>query len=158
MLECYTDIRIKVVAPKSSTEILHGLKNVDVVSGLSDGDLLAAYREASCFLMTLEAATANNAILEAMACGLPIVSEKVGGIAEYTDAGCAMLCEPGSAEALTEAVLTLYKRPELIARMRALARHRAMELDWSLVAERTVRLYETIMEGSRRALSIKGQS
>jgi glycosyltransferase involved in cell wall biosynthesis len=155
ILESYSNIRIKVVVPKSRAEALRG-KNIIVVSGLRDEELLAAYREASCLLMTLDGATANNAVLEAMACGLPIVAENVGGIGEYTNAGCAKLCEPGSAEALAEAILTLSQEPNLVARMSSLARKRAKELDWPVVAERTVRLYEAALTGSREGRCFVG--
>jgi glycosyltransferase involved in cell wall biosynthesis len=148
MLEPYDDIRIRVVIPKSKADEFQHLKNVIVVSGIRDDELLASYREASCLLMTLNGATANNAILEAMACGLPIVSENVGGIAEYTGVHCAKLCEPGSAEALTESILMLYKNPDMLARMSLLARKRAEELDWPLVAEQTVDLYERLLDNA----------
>ena len=102
--------------------------------------------------MTLEAATANNALLEAMACGLPIVSENVGGVSEYTGSRCAILCEPGLAEALAQSILMLYREPNMIARMGLLARERAEELNWQRVALRTVRLYEDLLaEQARKA-------
>jgi glycosyltransferase involved in cell wall biosynthesis len=145
MLEPYADIRVKVIAPKCKTEAFQDAKNVTVASNISDDDLRASYREASCLLTTLDAATANNAVLEAMACGVPIVSENIGGIAEYTGARCAMLCEAGSADALTQSILALYKNSNMVARMSSQARERAKELDWPLVAERTVRLYENLL-------------
>jgi glycosyltransferase involved in cell wall biosynthesis len=147
-LEHYEYISIRLVVPESRFKMFQHLKNVILVSGLSDDELRASYREASCLLMTAEGATANNAILEAMACGLPIVSEDVGGIAEYTGTNCAILCEPRSAEALTNSILLLSRQPNLVAHMGLLARERAEELDWPLVAARTVRLYEKVLAKS----------
>jgi len=146
MLEPYDDICIKVVVPKDRSDEFQHLKNVIVLSGISDDDLRALYQDASCLLMTADGATANNAILEAMACGLPIVSQDVGGIAEYTGRHCAKLSEPCSAEALTESILMLYQNPDVVARMSPLARERAKELDWPLVAGQTVRLYESLLD------------
>ena len=121
-------------------------------SGLSNDELRSAYREASCLLMTLEAATANNAILEAMACGLPIVSEDVGGVAEYCGSCCARLCAPGSAEALKESILTLYRDPDMVTRMSLRARERAEEFDWPVIAKRTVRLYDEVLTEAREKM------
>jgi glycosyltransferase involved in cell wall biosynthesis len=92
--------------------------------------------------MTLETATANNAILEAMACGLPIVAENIGGVAEYTGSDSAMLCRPGAARELTNAILTLYKDDSMRIRMGDLARMRAKELNWPIIAKRTIEVYE----------------
>jgi glycosyltransferase involved in cell wall biosynthesis len=147
MLEPHRDIRIKIVAPKEIMKIFGNMRNVEVVSDLTDEQLIDAYHEASCLLMTVEAATANNTVVEAMACGLPIVSEDVGGIPEYTGPGCAIICQPQSAGALKDAVLTLHRDPDLAARMGRLARERAAELDWSLVAKRTLSVYEQVLTG-----------
>jgi glycosyltransferase involved in cell wall biosynthesis len=150
MLEPYHDICIRVVVPKNRIDEFGPLRNVTAVSDISDDDLRTSYREASCLLTTLNGATANNAILEALACGLPIVSENVGGVAEYTGMHCAKLCEPGSPEALAESVLMLYKNSNIAARMSLLARERAKELDWPLVARQTVRLYESLLYKSHK--------
>jgi glycosyltransferase involved in cell wall biosynthesis len=150
MLSVFPGIRIKVVAPTAQSSTFAGMNNVELVSGLSDDELRSTYRSASCLLMTAEAATANNAVLEAMACGLPIVSEDVGGIAEYTGANAAMLCRPSSAKALTQSIIALYEKSDLMSDMGAWARERAEQLDWPLVAQRTVDVYEKVLAGRAR--------
>jgi glycosyltransferase involved in cell wall biosynthesis len=142
LLEPYEDIEIRIVAPRSRIAEFARHKNVKASSDVSDVELRNAYREASCLLMTLETATANNAILEAMACGLPIVAENIGGVAEYTGSYSAILCQPGAARELTGGILTLYKDDNMRFRMGDLARTRAKELDWPIVAKRTTEVYE----------------
>ena len=144
-LSAEPDIRIKVVAPPAHREKFRGMPNVDFCSGLSDAELLEAYRTSSCLLMTLDAATANNALLEAMACGLPVVSEDIGGIGEYTGRDGAVLCAPGSVDELVAAVLELRGNPELTIRLAVRSRDRAEELDWSNISRRTVDFYEGVL-------------
>ena len=145
LLEPYEDIEIRIIAPKSRIAGFAGRKNVRASSGLSDVDLRDAYRESSCLLLTLETATANNAILEAMACGLPIVAEDVGGVGEYTGTSSAILCQLGSAEEIVGAILRLYKNADMRRRMGDAARARAEELSWSMVGKRTVAVYEEVL-------------
>ena len=138
------NIRFKIIAPESQRGVFEGLGNVDFYSGLDDAALLAAYQSASCLLHTAENATANNALLEAMACGLPIVAERVGGIPEYVDAECAMLVEPRDAETLAGAVRDLAQSPAACSNMGAEARKRAGTLAWPLVAERMAEIYRSL--------------
>jgi len=145
LLEPHEDIEVRIVAPKSRTAGFAGRKNVRASSGLSDVELRDAYRESSCLLLTLETATANNAILEAMSCGLPIVAEDVGGVGEYTGPNSAILCRPGSAEAIVGAILRLYQDADMRRRMGEAARARAESLDWSKVGRRTVAVYEEVL-------------
>jgi glycosyltransferase involved in cell wall biosynthesis len=142
LLEPYKNIEIRIVVPRGRIAEFARHKNVKANSDVSDVDLRNAYREASCLLMTLEAATANNAILEAMACGLPIVAESIGGVAEYTGNYSAILCRPGAAQELAGAILTLYKDDNKRLRMGDLARTRAKELNWPIIAKRTIEVYE----------------
>src|SRR5262249_48268673 len=51
-----------------------------VRSGLSDEALREAYWSADLLFLPLIDATANNAVLEAMGCGLAVVSTDVGGV------------------------------------------------------------------------------
>jgi glycosyltransferase involved in cell wall biosynthesis len=147
-----TDICFRVIAPAHWRKFFENLPNVKFETGLSDDELRQTYQEASCLLMTVDAATANNALLEAMASGLPIVSEDVGGIAEYCGSEAAKLCPAGSVAALCEALVQLRDQPEEVSRMGVAARARAEALDWPKVAERMLPIYKQVLE-ERRIIS-----
>jgi glycosyltransferase involved in cell wall biosynthesis len=70
---------------------------------LSDSGLLELYRSAALGILPLTDATANNALLEMMACGLPVVVTSVGGIPDYTNGSAAVLCPPNDADAMASA-------------------------------------------------------
>ena len=143
-LENTRNIRFKIIAPEAFSEMFAGLANVEFLSGVNDADLLAAYQSASCLLHTAENATANNALLEAMACGLPVVAECIGGIPEYVHGDSALLVEPGNDSTLAGAVKELMQSPALHHGMRVEARKQAETLAWPLVAERMMEIYKTL--------------
>ncbi|WP_198373744.1 glycosyltransferase family 4 protein, partial [Roseomonas rosulenta] len=101
------DARLRIVSPNPPRGVPAG---VELEGGLSDEALREAYRDADALLLPLTDATANNAILEAMACGRPVVATDVGGVAEMT-VGAALLGPPGDARALADAVLSLAADP-----------------------------------------------
>jgi len=68
-----------------------------------------------------------QAIMQAMACGIPVVSTPVGAIGEAVDDGVTgVLVAPRSAEALAAGLATLRDDPALRARYAAAARARAV--------------------------------
>ena len=93
-------------------------------SDLGDDDLRQHYQSAALLLLPLRDVTASNAILEALACGLPIVISDVGGARDYVDESCGFLCK--NASEMIEAAALLLRDPDLNSRMRIAARQKAL--------------------------------
>ncbi len=138
------EIEIVVIVSPAFASRFTGRSNIVVRHRLSDDELLHEYQIADCLLMTAEAATANNAILEGMSCGLPVVAERVGGIPEYVNDACAFLSSPLDAAALVTCVKTLADSASIRDRMSIAARERALQLDWSKVAVATQAVYDQV--------------
>lgn len=68
----------------------------------------------------------SNAILEAQACGLPVVATNVGGNPDLVHAECGELVETRQPEALAAAMFRLLHNPPLRARMGIAAREQVM--------------------------------
>src|SRR5262249_57209895 len=49
-------------------------------------------------------------ILEAMACGRPVVATRAGAIPEFVDDSVGVLAEPNSEQSMAEAIASLYQR------------------------------------------------
>lgn len=138
------EIRFEVVAPADVRGMFEGMENVRFSSGVSDAELLAKYRSASCLLHTAEQATANNVLVEALACGVPVVAERVGGIPEYVTDDCALLAAPHDAAALADAIRQLGISAAQRRNMGLAARGRALELAWPKVAAQMGAIYRTL--------------
>jgi glycosyltransferase involved in cell wall biosynthesis len=144
-------IHFTIIGASRLGSLFSGLSNVTFRSGLDDRELLLAYQNASCFLLTVEASTANNALLEAMACGLPVVAETIGGIREYVGNDCAMLASPNSAAMLIESLTALAHGADHRLLLGKNARRRAESLDWERVAQRTSEVYRLLCPNVRKS-------
>jgi glycosyltransferase involved in cell wall biosynthesis len=143
-LQEISEIKIVVVTRPKFHHLFKNLDNVITKPRLSDENLLTTYHQASCFLMTAEDATANNALLEAMACGLPIVAERVGGIPEYVNNDCALLSNPKDLDSIVASIMAISQSEEIRRRMGEASRRRAEELDWPIIAKKIKEIYNQL--------------
>jgi glycosyltransferase involved in cell wall biosynthesis len=137
-------IHFDIVAPRHYAPLFAAKPNVSFYSNISDADLLSLNQQASVFLLTVENATANNALLEAMACATPVIGERVGGVPEYVDASSGILVTPASVAEMVGAIRQLASSSALGADLGAGALQRARSLDWPKVAERMRHIYASI--------------
>jgi glycosyltransferase involved in cell wall biosynthesis len=94
--------------------------------------------------------------VEAMACGVPVVATRGGGIPELVEDGkTGFLVERGDAAGLAEAVLTLLKNESLRKSMGKAGRRRVMQLfTWKRVADDLLNQYSTIDRRRARAAAV----
>ena len=138
------------VAARSADELFRVARHDGVVfhADLSDEELRDLYRRSTLLLLPMLDATANNAILEAQACGTPIVSTDIGGVASYVDSSFADLLPVGDVDGLAEAVVKLVESQDDLERRRRAARdHAVQHLSWQRLAPRIFEVYESVLRG-----------
>jgi glycosyltransferase involved in cell wall biosynthesis len=118
---------------------------VGMACGLSDEALRDAYQGARLALFAFRDATASNALLEAMACGLPIVATDVGGVGEYVAPGGAHLSPAGDAEGLANGVLGILADPDRALDMGRASRAAALGRDYRVAAAEMRAVYERLL-------------
>lgn len=121
------------------------LPNVNWYADISEHELLSLYQNADCSIVPLEDCTANNALLEAMACGLPIVATALPAISTYVDENMAILARKGNVDDLCDALVLLYNDERLRNRMSINARNKAVQhFDWDRIAKETFNLFDSL--------------
>lgn len=152
LLEAHPTIGFDFVIPvvARSTDALLRIARHDSVAfhaGLSDEELRDLYRRSTLLLLPMLDATANNAILEAQACGTPIVSSDVRGVAAYVDPSFADLLPVGDVGGLADAVMRLVESDSERERRRRSAREHAVEfLSWQRLAPRALEVYKSVSQ------------
>lgn len=103
---------------------------------------------ADVFLMTSGSETFGLAALEAMACGVPVVSTDIGGLPELiVDGESGFLCPLGDIDALTEATRKILGNDDLHAKMSEAALRRAVDnFDQEIIVPRYESYYERVCE------------
>jgi glycosyltransferase involved in cell wall biosynthesis len=82
------------------------------------------------------------AIKEAMACGIPIVASRTGGVPEILQDGIqGLLVPPGDEAALAAALRRLLQDPDLRSRLGAAGRERVREFSMERMIEKTEAVY-----------------
>ncbi|GAB3384307.1 glycosyltransferase family 4 protein [Massilia agri] len=111
---------------------------------------------ASCDLLVHpgDCETFGLIVLEAMACGLPVVATTGGGVAELVDEQTGILARPNDVDSLAGAIEAIYARD--MGRLGAQARHKAQEqYDWRQVFPQLMHRYGSLLAarpGARHAL------
>jgi alpha-1,6-mannosyltransferase len=89
-------------------------------------------------------------VLEAMACGLPVVGTRGGGVAELVCEQTGVLAQPNSIDSLAEAIDSIYECD--MARLGANARRKAADhYDWNQILPQVLRRYGALLAGGERA-------
>ncbi len=84
-------------------------------------------------------------LLEAMASGLPSIVSGTFGAGEFISGGGFILDDPDDDEALAVHMRTLAADPVLRSSMGAAGRRRALEMQWSTMADQYLRIFEDLI-------------
>jgi len=153
-LQRYKDIVFHVVTSRLTGPRETGLENVPNVKlyreTIDDAQLLEQYQQADLLFLPLLGSTANNALLEGIACGLPVLATCLASVQAYLPGEEAMLVKDNDLEQFVDAILQLAQNPAKCQTMAIAARKRAEELDWRNLTSRYEGVYSKIM-GTDRA-------
>lgn len=111
---------------------------------VSDDDVAALYRHAMAFVFPSIKEGFGLPVLEAMACGCPVVCSGSGAIAEVAGEA-ALAADVASPEALHAAIGRILSDQSLRDRLRDLGLARAAQFTWQRSARMTVDVYQQLL-------------
>jgi glycosyltransferase involved in cell wall biosynthesis len=116
---------------------------VDFRGAVQQAELPAFYQAATVFVMPALQEGMSNAVLEAMASGLPIVVTATGGSEAIRGNGA--IVAPGDASAIRSALSAYREHPELLRRHGRRSRELAEAMSWELMSRAFVDLYGRVL-------------
>lgn len=132
------------VMPRRSFGLIGSHPNLTLWSNIPESEFRDLYRSAALMVMPLHDAVANNAILECMACGLPLIVTDVGATRDYVSPESVVLIRPNDSRGMAEAVLNLLAAPSERQRMSEQARKQALRFSWPQVVEQLDTVYASV--------------
>ena len=104
------------------------------------------YAAADVFVMPSHYESFGMVVLEAMACGTPVVASRVGGLASTVEHGhTGFLAPVGNVQAFTQAIVQLLAQPSVWQACSVASQRRAQTFTWPRIVERTLRLYSRLL-------------
>jgi glycosyltransferase involved in cell wall biosynthesis len=125
---------------------LSGVSDRVVFRGfLSQDEVRDAMQRARIFVLPSLEEGLGVVLLEALACGTPVVASDVGGIPDIVTRDVGALVPPADPSCLRDAIVRILRSPELWAEFSTNARARVvMSFDWDHIAQRFVTLYRSL--------------
>lgn len=129
------------------------VEQVQFTGGMAKDEIPGWLNRADIFLNTTNIDNTPLSVLEAMACGLGVVSTNVGGIPYLlNDRQDSLLVPPADPAAMAAAVTELLTNPDLASRLAASARRTAEQFGWSSILPQWLELVAPF-DGRKAALA-----
>jgi glycosyltransferase involved in cell wall biosynthesis len=126
--------RARRAHPEIALDTYHG-------KGIPQAEMAARYASADLFVDAQWHAGWNNPVVEAMACGTPVVCSDIGGVADFAfHERTALVVPPRDADAFANAIVRMAESPELCATLSANALREVERFDWDAAADRFLAL------------------
>ncbi len=123
--------------------IIKTTTNIRAVGFVPDEDLVALYNMATVCVMPSLYEGFGLPILEAMACGCPVVTSSEGSLSEVAGDG-AYFVDPRSVESITKGLQEVFSSSVLQKSLSQKGLVQAKKFSWKKTAEETIQAYEKI--------------
>src|SRR5450759_158321 len=115
---------------------------------MSHDSIADLYKNSDVFVLPSLNEGMSNALLEAMASGLPIIVTDTGGTAELVH-GNGVIVPMGDSDAILEAISGLIYNPEERQQMSFNSRRIAEGMAWGAVGNEYIKAYEKVLSGEK---------
>ena len=153
----YKGLEILMVGPDKGDKSLQKMvllseqlkvdQSIKIVPGVPKDQVPLYLNWGDIFINTANVDNTPVSVIEAMACGLCIVSTNVGGIPYLLEHEVdSLLVPPDDPKAMAAAVQRVINEPELASRLSNNARKKAEQFDWSVILPQWEKVFEEMIQ------------
>lgn len=136
-------IKVNAVLRKDFASKINTDSCITIYSGIDDIQLRTLYQKATLLFLPLKDSTACNSILEAMACGLPIVTTDVGGNRGYgLNEENSLLLPKNKNESYVDNIIDLLRNETQINIFSNNMVANAQQYEWSKISKQVQEFYD----------------
>jgi glycosyltransferase involved in cell wall biosynthesis len=140
-------VDFQIVTFERNFAYLAGCTHTTVYANISEQALIDLYRNSDAAFLPFKEATANNAVLEALACGTPVISTSIGGVPDYVNDKSGWLFAKGDVSSILGLIEAMSRNRVIAGSPRKEARSRALQFSWPLIGRRLLKVYAAIKNG-----------
>lgn len=126
---------------------LNILGHLELTGTISKSNIPALLDKGDIFINTTNIDNTPVSVMEAMACGLCVVTTNVGGLPYLLEDGVdALLVPPDDSQAMANAIRRLLTEPGLAEKLSTNARRKVEGFDWSIILPQWERLFAELTQ------------
>lgn len=134
------------------------LRNVGFMGQVDHAKVFPLYDAADIYLNGSEIDNQPLSLLEAFACGLPVVTTDAGGIPDIvTHERTGMLVKRGNYQAMADAAIRLLEDAQLAERITSQGREECRKYSWNAVRNQWLELYTELAPGAAESKKQKSE-
>lgn len=115
------------------------------VEQVSSSDLRVLYSKAALFVFPSRYEGFGFPVLEAMACGAPVITSNYSALPEVAG-DAALLVDPGNIDALAASMVQVLQDSNLRVQLQKRGRERVAQCTWELAAQKTIEVYQEVYD------------
>ncbi len=138
--DCSTDYIESLLKEIKQPELI---KKIHILNYIPFTEVPLLYNLAKVFLYPSLRESFGMPVVEAMACGIPVITSNTSALPEIAG-GAAVLVNPGNATEIAEQINMLINEPELYKNYREKGLNNTRRFNWNEAAKKTLEIYKEL--------------
>ena len=135
------DAQLQLVSGDGAKELFNDIENVIFYPFVSDAELLEIYQNSSVLILPLLEGGSSQTLNEAMATGLPVITNWLPNLEDYISDKATILCAKGDAESMAQECCNLLKDSNYWDDLSIKSIHHSKQFDFKNIKNQIIEMY-----------------